>query len=78
MTEVIDSLESLLAERKSIAIVWNIEDVQEVRPDLTAEQCWQVLTDVRRNHDACVGINWDVLDCVAFELFGAPQQEAST
>lgn len=72
------SLESLIADPIAIAIVWTIEDVQEVRPDLSKEECWRVLTEVHRNHDATIGINWDVLECVACELFGFPQQEAST
>lgn len=70
MTESAESLEAMLAERGEIAIVWCIEDVQEVRPDLTADQCWQVLQAARRQHDAGIGINWDVLQCVATELFG--------
>ena len=53
---------AILAARRQIAAVWSIEDVQEIRPDLTDEQAWDVLQAVHRHHDAALGINWDVLD----------------
>ncbi|MEZ6143809.1 MAG: hypothetical protein R3B84_24855 [Zavarzinella sp.] len=52
-----------------IAIVWQIEDVREVRPDLSNDQCWQVLQACKRYHDASVGINWDVIRSTADHLF---------
>lgn len=52
-----------------VSIKWNVEDVLEVRPDLTEEQAFAVLRSVESNHDANIGINWDVLTCVAAELF---------
>jgi hypothetical protein len=58
----------LLAPRRQIASIWSIEDVQEVRPDLTEEQAWEVLQQVERGHDATIGINWDVLSCHADQL----------
>ena len=63
-------IHATLAERREIAIIWRIEDVMEVRPDLNEDQCWQVLQNVDRHHDATIGVNWDVLDCVANMLFG--------
>jgi len=44
--------------------------VQEVRPDLTAEQSWQVLQSVKRHYDATVGMNWQTLESAAEDLFG--------
>ena len=58
-----------------IATLWHIDDVQEVRPDLTPEQCIEVLKECERQHDATIGINWDVLIFHADELF--PQGGAS-
>ena len=64
----------LLAPRRQIASIWSIEDVQEVRPDLTDDQAWEVLQQVERAHDATIGINWDVLSCHADMLHGdAPE-----
>lgn len=69
-------IHELLAERKQIAAIWCLEDVQAVRPDLTDDQAWEVLQDVRRHHDAELGINWLTLECIADELFGdAPETD---
>jgi len=68
-------IDALLADRKQIALIWSIEDVQEVRPDLTDEQAWEVLQQVKNDHDATLGVTWDTLEWVAKDLFGnAPQQ----
>ena len=58
-------IHALLASRRQIAAIWSIEDVQQVRPDLTDEQAWEVLQQVKRRHDAEIGINWIVLECHA-------------
>ena len=52
-----------------IAIVWHIDDVKEVRPDLTDEQCRAVLRQADESHDATIGINWEVLEIHADDLF---------
>ena len=64
-------IDHLLAAQNQIAIIWCIEDVKEVRPDLDDDQCWDVLQRVQSKHDANIGINWDVLSIAAAELFGA-------
>lgn len=64
-------IHAILAERHQIAVIWSVEDVQEVRPDLSDEQAWQVLQNADRRHDATIGINWDTLECHADMLFGA-------
>ena len=53
----------------TITISWHISDVQEVRPDLSDQDARQVLRIVRRYHDACIGVNWEVLQTVADDLF---------
>ncbi len=69
-------IDAYLAQRREIAVIWCIEDVQEVRPDLTEDQCWEVLQHARQEHDAGIGINWDVLECHAQMLFGyAPETD---
>ncbi len=70
MIQTDSDIHATLAKRREIAIIWCIEDVIEVRPDLNEDQCWQVLQNVDRHHDATIGVNWDVLDCVASILFG--------
>jgi hypothetical protein len=54
---------------KEISIIWHIEDVQSVRPDLTDEQASLVLKHLKKNHDAEVGINWEIIEIVADILF---------
>ena len=54
---------------KTINIVWSTVDVQQVRPDLTDEQAWEVLQGVEHELDADMGVNWDTLRMVADELF---------
>ncbi len=68
MTEI--DVHKLLAQSSQIAIVWSIEDVKAVRPDLTDDQAWEVLQHVERRHDANLGVSWDTLDSAAHSLFG--------
>ena len=44
-SEPIDAHE-LLAKHRMIGVVWCIDDVQQLRPDLIADQAWQVLQEV--------------------------------
>lgn len=65
-----------LAKHRQIAAIWCIEDVLSIRPDLTAEQAWEVLEEVSRKHDAEYGISWTTLQCMADILFGnAPKTD---
>ena len=38
-------------DTNSIAIIWSIEDVKEIRPDLDDEACMDVLGYVQNKHD---------------------------
>jgi len=60
----------------SIAIIWHIDDVLEVRPDLSREQAFQVLKQAKESHDANIGINWDVLSDCAESLFAEREEDA--
>ena len=66
-------LYDLLYERRQIAHIWSIEDVLEVRPDLSEEQAWEVLQKVDAKKDASVGITWDTLRLHADWLFPEEQ-----
>ena len=61
-------------DRNWISIRWHIDDVKEVRPDLTDEQAREVLQQSRRQHDANIGINWEVLTIWAALLFPEPDE----
>jgi len=72
-------IDALLAERKQIALIWSIEDVQQVRPDLTDDQAWEVLQQVKSEHDATLGVTWDTLEWAANHLFGdAPETDEAS
>jgi hypothetical protein len=69
-------IDALLARRRQIAAIWDIEDVQSIRPELNDGQAWEVLQAADRYHDATIGISWDVLGCHADLLFGdAPETD---
>lgn len=63
------NLAPLLEPSGKIAIIWCVEDVLSLRPDLSNEQAWTVLKHCRDAHDSQLGINWDVLACWAELLF---------
>lgn len=45
-----------------IAIHWSIEDVKHICPRVSDDQARKVLHYLKDNHNAEVGINWDVID----------------
>jgi hypothetical protein len=59
----------LLAARRQVAVVWNIEDVQSLRPDLTDDQAWEVLEQAYDVHDSEWGFTWTHLQTVADDMF---------
>ena len=52
-----------------ITITWHIDDVKEIRPDLTDDQAREVLHQAKNRHDAGIGITWEVLAIHADGLF---------
>ena len=59
----------ILRTNRMIAHLWCVEDVQSERPDLSADQAWEVLQAVERNLDSNYGWNWDDLRETAERLF---------
>ena len=71
-------IHAALAERGAVAIIWCIDDVQSVRPDLSSEQAWDVLVRCRDQHDCAWGFTWTYLKDVAellYPLSTANQEE---
>lgn len=56
-----------------ITIEWHVDDVMEECPQLEPEQARKVLHTLKHNHDACIGINWNVIRTVAAILY--PESE---
>lgn len=52
---------------KTIEIKWSTEDVltqaENLDIKLTEEQADEILESLQDNHDATIGINWDVITC---------------
>jgi len=71
------NIHELLAERRQIARIWGIEDMQGIRPDLSEEQAWEVLQAAEDSHEADIGINCSVLECHAEMLFGSAPEASS-
>jgi hypothetical protein len=67
-------IHELLEQHREIALVWGIEDVQSLRPDLNGDQCWKVLQRCQDAHDCNHGITWDLIDMVASDLFPEPHE----
>lgn len=68
-------IREILAERKQVAILWGVEDVQAVRPDLSKEQSWEVLQRAEDRHDPAIGINANSLAMHAEEMFPRYHEE---
>ena len=58
-----------------ITIEWSTDDVKEQCQWLTNEQAVDVLQAMKNNHDACVGISWDVIFYTAQAMY--PQGESN-
>jgi len=65
----------LLANRRHVAVIWSIEDVQNVRPDLDDDQAWEVLQACRDRHDCEWGFTWTFIEDVANEMFRKPHDD---
>jgi hypothetical protein len=68
-------IQQLLRQRRQVAVVWCVEDVKHVRPDLTEDQAWQVLQQCYDKHDCEWGFTWTYLQDVAADLF--PKQPST-
>ena len=63
-------LEQLCEENRQVAVIWTTDHVETVRPDLSAEQAWEVLKLCRARWDSRQAIDWEVIEKTAAELFG--------
>lgn len=69
VADMISKLNAMPPDAKVMITVWTVDDVWEVRPDLTAEQAEDVLRVVNRRY-GMVG-DWGTLAEIATDLFGA-------
>ena len=69
-------IQQLLRDRRQVAVIWSIEDVKSLRPDLTDDQAWEVLEQAYDVHDCEWGFTWTHLQTVADDMF--PEQPSTT
>lgn len=69
-------IHQFLDTNREIAVIWEVDDVLVLRPELSDEQAWQVLQHAKRHHDAGIGLNWESLEAAAEALYG-PEPETS-
>jgi hypothetical protein len=70
--QALQEISNLFNEMRGVlADEWSIDDVKEVRPDLTDEQAYAVLRyAINENFDSDIGVNWDELRSAANFLYG--------
>ena len=56
-------------DSNSIAVVWEIDDVKSIRPDLDDDKCMEVLGFADKKYDASIGICWETLEWHCDYLF---------
>jgi hypothetical protein len=71
-------IDDVLAQRGQVAVIWGIEDVQAVRPDLNDDQSWEVLLQCSKVHDCEVGFTWVLIETVADSMFASPEDSDTT
>lgn len=67
----------MVDKRYAMAIVWQVDDVLSIRPDLTEEQAGEVLGRAEDIHDASIGVSWDTLECCADDLFPEGNEDSN-
>ena len=65
----------MIDTNRQIAIIWSVEDVQEVRPDLNDEQAMEVLLTVKKCHDATIGVTFEALEIAADNIYPREENE---
>ena len=56
--------------KRQVSFDWDIDDVNNVRPDLTPDQAMSVLERINKLYDPNVGVNYDTIRMTAIDLFG--------
>ena len=67
----------LMANYLGIAVFWTAEDVRLIRPDLSDEEAFEVLSEVNDNYDPASGITSTTIKATADELFSIPSKIGS-
>ena len=52
----------MIVQDETITISWHVSDIFSRDASLTIEQSREVLTLLKKTHDATIGVNWDTID----------------
>jgi hypothetical protein len=69
--EIDVDLDQFFEEHRQVAVIWTIDHVREIRPDLSDDQCWEVLRLCRARWGSCQAIDWEAIEKTALELYGS-------
>ncbi len=64
-----------MSNKDQIEIIWHIDDVKEVAPEVTDDEAREVLRLVNKEHDAEIGVSWDTLRYWASYVIGERKEE---
>jgi hypothetical protein len=67
-------MQTIELQDDEIAIIWSVEDVMQECDWLTKEQALDVLHSIDHNHDATIGINWEVIYYNAEWMYPKPEE----
>ena len=70
-------MQTIELDEGQIAIIWSVEDVMQECDWLTKEQALDVLHSIDHNHDATIGINWDVIYYNAEWMYPKPEEQSN-
>ena len=69
--KLINSFRNEVIEGKAIMDIWIVDDVIDRAKDLdmeiSEEDAIDILYKINENKDACIGINWDLIDIYLME-----------
>ena len=67
-------MQTIELQDDEIAIIWSVEDVMQECDWLTEDQALEVLHSIDHNHDATIGINWEVNHYNAEWMYPNPKE----
>lgn len=70
MPLIVAALEAYRDPTSWISVHWSVSDVRSRKEGLSDEMARHVLEEVKKNHDAELGISWDLIDYWISELYG--------
>lgn len=68
-------LAAIINDNGYACLQWFVEDIAEIRPDLSRAEACLVLAEVVIQHDYINGVSWNTVEGIADDLYPAPEAE---